>query len=297
MQLFEEIPQMVLHRLNDFGAQELSNTAWGASVLLMSDGSFVDALAKRFEDLVSVQRVSMHIGGVEWVDMVSALQVMSGTEARSHVVQALEVEFERRFFTALSRQISELSSPETNHAAAYRTLSYMVDRAELAHFGPVYTKHVLKEAARTYMPSASWISQARQAMQRALLGRVGAGTTERCIVYSGSWISWQDASVVFNDSIYVALPRGPPAPIGESPEDRARALLRHVHRHVLRDNHAERAALLAVMTSAISMTGDGEGNDRLAECNGLTRIFSSQIRASHVLQLRLNSHVSCLGYV
>merc|ERR1739848_311197 len=122
-----------------------------------------------------------------------------------------------------------------------------------------------------------WTAEARDAIEKFLAGRIGAGTTERCVVYATAFLVFRDTFIEMPSEIYSSLPRGPPQPIGESPEDRARALLRHVHRHILRDNHAERAALLSFVTCAIRMSGDGEGGLLLAEFTGVARVYASHV--------------------
>lgn len=189
----------------------------------------------------------------------------------------LEAEFASSFFWPVALQILDLGSPEVQQTAAYRALSATVDRLGVAHFGPVYTRLALPVAARSRPPPRSWVTEARRFLHEALRGHVGAGTTEKCVVYAASSLAWRDEIIEMPGAVIYSLPRGPPAPIGETPEDKARGMLRHVHRHILRDNHAERAALLAVTLAAINLSGDMDGDGALSEFVGITRVYASQI--------------------
>lgn len=165
-------------------------------------------------------------------------------------------------------------------------LSHTVDRLGVAHLGLPHTRLALPAVAQCNSPPRTWnaltgpnatTAAAREVLRNALAGRIGAGTTERCLVYCAASMLWRDELLDMPGEIYGSLPRGPPAPIGESPEDRARAMLRHVHRHVLRDNHAERHALLAVATAAVRLSGDSEGGATLGECMGGVRVCASHV--------------------
>eukprot|EP00812_Abedinium_dasypus_P004782 NODE_1595_length_1105_cov_149.134286.p1 GENE.NODE_1595_length_1105_cov_149.134286~~NODE_1595_length_1105_cov_149.134286.p1 ORF type:complete len:311 (-),score=80.63 NODE_1595_length_1105_cov_149.134286:155-1039(-) len=189
----------------------------------------------------------------------------------------LELDFVWRFFWPLALCLLDLSDPCVPHANAVRALSYQVDKTGVASMGTVHTRLAITAAARAELPPRIWSEGARTAIRKELAGRVGAGTTERCVAYGCAALAWRDDFVTLPGAIYHSLPRGPPAPIGESPEDRARALIAHIHRHVLRDNHAERAVLLAVCAAAVRLTGDGEGGGALAECTGSTRFYASHV--------------------
>jgi len=218
-------------------------------------------------------------GGVEWVEMVNAVAAMKGLGRRPSGADPLDLEvtFAKRFFLPLLLCIFDLSAPDVPHSSAYRAISHIVDRLGVAHLGTVYTRLGIPASARTGVPAHTWLSEARAQIRKALAGRVGAGTTERCLVYGAIGLVCRDNVMEFPGCIYESLPRGPPAPIGESPEDRSRALIRHVHRHILRDNHAERALLLTAVTAAVRASGDGEGRSALAECVGEVRAFASHI--------------------
>uniref|UniRef100_A0A7S4QAF3 Uncharacterized protein n=1 Tax=Alexandrium monilatum TaxID=311494 RepID=A0A7S4QAF3_9DINO len=268
-----------------FGAQETGNGARTVPVLGPGGGETSDALAFRFRS-IAAGRSGLGLsptgslgGGIEWVDVVSSLVVarLGGRRARGGVVLELETEFACRFFWPVVLGIADLAAVGVSHEVAYRQLSAVVDRLGVAHLGLPHTRLALPAAARSAPPHRSWAAAARAAVRGALAGRVGAGTTERCLVYAAACLIWRDEMVELPGTTYASLPRGPPAPIGESPEDRARALLRHVHRHVLRDNHAERAALLAVATAAVRLSGDGQGGSVLAECVGEVQVFASHV--------------------
>lgn len=217
--------------------------------------------------------------GVEWVEIASALATTrcSGRWPHGSAAFQLEVDFAVGFFWPIVLCIADMAMPTVAHASAYRTLSHTVDRLGVAHLGPAHTRLAIPAAARSRPPPSSWTESARAALREVLAGRVGAGTTERCVVYASALLIWRDECTELPGLIYGSLPRGPPAPIGESPEDRARALIRHVHRHILRDNHAERAALLAFTTAAVRLSGDGEGGTVLAECVGVARVCASHV--------------------
>ena len=172
--------------------------------------------------------------GVEWVEIVNALAVRRQCEGlasstKGGVAADLEAEFAWRFFWPIVHAISALGSPSEPHGAAYRALSQTVDRLGVAHLGPVYTRLALPAVACCRPPARSWAAEAQTSIKDFLAGRVGAGTTERCIVYATALLVRRDTFLEMPGEIHVALPRGPPQPIGESPADRARAMLRHVH--------------------------------------------------------------------
>ena len=50
-----------------------------------------------------------------------------------------------------------------------------------------------------------------------------------------------------------------------------------MHRHILRDNHAERAALLTFLTAALCASGQGDDTVLLAEWSGVARVYASQV--------------------
>lgn len=217
---------------------------------------------------------------MEWVDVISALALAGGEGGRrpqAGPMLDLETEFAMRFFWPIVLQISDLGSPEVPQVSAYRVLSATVDRLGLAHFGSVYTRLALPVSARSRPPPRSWAAEARVLLHEALRGHVGAGTTERCVVYAAASLIWRDEVIEMPGMVYYSLPRGPPAPIGETPEDKARDMLKHVHRHILRDNHAERAALLAIMTTAVRLCGDTDGSSELPEFIGIARVYASQV--------------------
>lgn len=213
------------------------------------------------------------------MDVISSLVAARCCNRRSPSGFSLELEneFAYRFFWPVTLGIADLAAVDVAHDAAYRQLSNVIDKLGVAHLGFAHTRLAMPVAARCTPPPRSWASSARAAVRSALAGRVGAGTTERCLVYAAACLIWRDELVELPGTTYASLPRGPPAPIGESPEDRSRALLRHVHRHVLRDNHAERAALLAATTAAVRLSGDGQGGGVLAECVGEVRVYASHI--------------------
>jgi len=286
--LRDSISAAALAKLSEFGAQEIGNSAWAVSVLGGKNSELLNALAARFRGVFGAGGsmgfeavASSDGGGVEWVEVVSAVVTSAdeGHRPTSRVALELEAEFACRFFWPVVFCISDLATPHIPHAAAYRALSHMVDKLGLAHLGTVHTRLALPAASSCRPPPQAWVVVARDAVHRALAGRVGAGTTERCIVYAAACFVWRDAFAELPGNVYGSLPRGPPAPIGESPEDRARALLRHVHRHVLRDNHAERAALLAITTAAVRLSGDGGAGAGalLAECAGAARLYGSHV--------------------
>lgn len=189
----------------------------------------------------------------------------------------MEAEFAWRFFWPVVLSIAGLGTPSEPHSTAYRVLSHTIDRLGVAHLGPVYTRLSLPAAAHCRPPPRKWTADARDVIKQFLAGRVGAGTTERCVVYAAAFLVCRDTFLEMPGEIYGSLPRGPPQPIGESPDDRARALLRHVHRHILRDNHAERAALLAFTAAALRASGGMEEGVLLAEFTGVARVYASHV--------------------
>lgn len=283
--LLNAMSSAALAKLHDFGAQEIGNTAWAVSVFKFDDGTLLAALAARFRAAcwspaaTTCASGTSSGGGVEWVEVVSALVIAAcgGRQPRGGVALELEEEFARRYFWPVATCVADLAARDVPHAVAYRAISQTVDRLGTAHFGSPHTRLALPAVARSRPPPPRWAADARAAIRSALAGRVGAGTTERCVVYSAAFLAWRDDIAELPGAVYGSLPRGPPAPIGESPEDRARALLRHVHRHILRDNHAERAALLEVTAEAVRLSGDGEGGEALAECVGEVRIYASHV--------------------
>jgi len=288
--LIDAISASAIAKLQDFGAQEIGNTAWAISVFSVADGTLLDALAQKFlatsETPGSSTRASAPDssdgGGVEWVEVASAVTAAAHRSGHALVGNAakLEAVFAEYLFWPLVRSVVDLANPLVSHSGAYQRLSNLVDELGAAHLGPDYTRLALPLVSRSRRPPKSWVEGARAAVGSALGGRVGAGTTERCVVFAAACLVWRDEVVELPNRVYMALPRGPPQPIGDCPEDRARALIRHVHRHVLRDNHAERAALLAAMTAAVRLTGDG-GEDGigsvLAECTGGLRLYGSHV--------------------
>eukprot|EP00811_Abedinium_folium_P013130 NODE_221_length_3365_cov_6.682829.p1 GENE.NODE_221_length_3365_cov_6.682829~~NODE_221_length_3365_cov_6.682829.p1 ORF type:complete len:574 (-),score=95.20 NODE_221_length_3365_cov_6.682829:245-1966(-) len=291
----------------DFTPQALANTAWSVSVLGCDNGDVLSAPVAQFWAVCPTTRSRRSVdgdsggdgGGVEWADMASVIVAErggGGAAATGGVAadncgpikvelgRELELDFASHFFWPLTLCLLDLSDPRVPHTNAVRALSYQVDKTGAASMGTVHTRLAIAAAARAELPPRTWADAARVAVYKELGGRVGAGRTERCIAYGSGALAWRDDFIALPGAIYHSLPRGPPAPIGESPEDRARALIAHIHRHVLRDNHAERAVLLAVCAAAVRLTGDGKaggeggrGGGVLAECMGTTRVYASHV--------------------
>ena len=103
-------PAAKSRELDGFGVQETSNGAWVTPVVSYESRESMGALANRF--------CGRAAGGVEWVEMISALASAAGPQDLT--AKALEVEFACRFFWPVVLCVSDLSTPDKTHVNAHR---------------------------------------------------------------------------------------------------------------------------------------------------------------------------------
>lgn len=153
-------------------------------------------------------------------------------------------------------------------AVALRGLKELMDKRQLPHLGPHYTRHAL-EMLGWLAPGqhADWVHAARHAIWAAQGVSVGSLVrTERIMAYVVAAMLLGDALVEIPGRIFHA--GVPPAIDGE-----VCALLQPTFRQIARDDHAERAAMLSVTASLFNAC---QADVRaLAQVTGTVRLYVS----------------------
>lgn len=204
--------------------------------------------------------------GTEWVDIVSVTMAGGGgsTEHKAELVSR----FERELVLPALWQLMAIVDPTRERLATLRSLKEFMDLRQLPHLGPLYTQRALTSLG-WFRPadSAQWVASARLEAWAAQGMSVGNLVRTECIV------AWVAASFRFRDLLVEVPGRLFPAGVPSEADEEVRALLRPTFRHMARDDHAERAALLWVTLQALDACRAGTG--ALADLAGAARLYVS----------------------
>lgn len=247
----------------------IANTAWAFAVL-----SNAPLLARFLPPAVSCfLRLEDEAVGTEWVDLVSAATRYGDFPGCDELV----IKFEETVLLQASQRLASIVDPTTVIASALQEYKQFLDERQLPHLGPYYTRRALSligwlaPAGR-----ALWVDLARQEAWAMLGMRVGP------LVRTESIVAWVDAALWFRDACVEVSGSLFQAGILPQVDREVSALLQSTFRHMSRDDHAERAALLHVLINALEVCGLDDGG--LFEFTGEVRLYISHFPC-----------VSCLG--
>lgn len=247
----------------------IANTAWAFSVL--SDAS----LSARFLPLAVPRflRLKHEAVGTEWVDLVSAATRHGDFLGRAELV----IEFEAAVLLQASQRLAGIVDPTSVLASALQEFKHFLDDKQLPHLGPYYTRRALSLIGwLAPAERALWVDAARQEAWAMLGMRVGP------LVRTESIVAWVAAALWFRDGCVQVSGSLFQAGILAQASREVSALLQSTFRHMARDDHAERAALLHVLINALDACGSDHGV--LGEITGKVRLYISHFPC-----------VSCLG--
>jgi len=278
-----------LTMLDEFTSQNISNTAWALEVL--SDTSqlsvFIPPAARRFLDLIDL---SVQVGmGTEWVDLASIVAAGRGGMFKDR--SEFLARFQRDLVFPALDQLAALVDPSRSKEQILQSLQNFMDLHQLPHLGPVYTSHAL-QALGWFQPTypAQWVSSSRLAVCAALGARdqYYPVRTERILARVIASLQFHGCELHVPGRLFHA---GVPAEADEW----TCALLQPAFRHMLRANHAERAALLwvtAAVRNAFSIC-----ESQFVEVTGTLQLYASHFPCMSCLSVlgqfaRLASHVA-----
>lgn len=267
--LLHAISAESLRKLSEFMSLNIANTAWAFSVL--SEAS----LSERFlpTAVSCFLRLRHEAVGTEWVDLVSSAIRHGDFPCRAELVIGFEEAILRQAF----QRLAGIVDPSCVVASALQNFKQFLDDKQLPHLGPYYTRHALFLIGWLGpAEGAVWVDSARQEAWAMLGMRVGP------LVRTESIVAWVAAALWFRDGT-IEVP-GLLFQAGLLPRvsREANELLQATFRHMARDDHAERAALLHILINALDVCGmDAEA---LGEVTGKVRLYVSHFPC-----------VSCLG--
>lgn len=165
-------------------------------------------------------------------------------------------------------QLAAILDPDVSQARALRELKKLMDQRQLPHLGPHYTAVVLEMLG--WLPAGSqrsWVLSARHAVWAAQGVSVGSLVrTERIMAFVAAAVWFRDLFIEVPGSLFHS---GVPPEIDEE----VCAQLQPTFRHMARDDHAERAALLSVTSSVLNSCQSGTA--ALAKLTGSVRLYIS----------------------
>lgn len=176
--------------------------------------------------------------------------------------------FERSVFLPAMRQLMGILDLGVTQAVALSGLKELMDRRQLPHLGPHYTRPALELLGWLAPgPDEHWVLAARHEVWAAQ--GVSAGSlvrTERIMAFVAAAMRFRDLLIEIPGRLFHA---------GVPPDaDRdVCAQLQSTFRHMARDDHAERAALLSVTALLLKTCKAGTG--ALAHVTGTVRLYVS----------------------
>jgi len=203
--------------------------------------------------------------GTEWVDLAS-IAAVGGCAFQGRA--ELLVRFERELLLPAMQCLSAIVDPALELQTSLRELKAYLDARQLPHLGPFFTRRAL--AALGWFWSVGlppWAEAARLeawAVQGLSVGNLVR--TERIMAWVAASLRFRDLPLELPGRLFHA---GVPP---EADED-VRALLQPTFRHMARDDHAERGALLWVVLRALDACRAGTG--ALSELAGSVRLYVS----------------------
>merc|ERR1712166_377127 len=180
----------------------------------------------------------------------------------------LTLQFESSVLLPAMQQLVAILDPNVPQASSLRELKKLMDQRQLPHLGPHYTSTAL-EMLGWLSPGlqAPWVLSARHAVWAAQGLSVGSLVrTERIMAFVAAAFSFKDRFVEVPGRLFHA---GVPPEI----DDDVCALLQPTFRHMARDDHAERAALLSVTSTVLKSCQLGTAG--LGEITGNVRLYVS----------------------
>lgn len=258
-----------LPKLTEFVSLNIANTAWAFCVL--SDTS----LSARFlpPAVTYFLRLEHDAVGTEWVDLVSAATRHGDFLGRDELV----FQFEETILLQASQRLGSIVDPTVVLASALREYKDFLDEKQLPHLGPYYTRRALSLIGwLAPADRALWVDWARQEAWAMLGMRVGP------LVRTESIVAWVAAELWFHDACVEVSGSLFQAGILAQVKKEVSGLLQSTFRHMARDDHAERAALLHVLIIALDVCGLDSAV--LGEFTGKVRLYISHFPC-----------VSCLG--
>lgn len=179
--------------------------------------------------------------GTEWVDLASVAAAAAAFPGRAELL----ARFEREVLLPALGRLGAVLDPALELRGSLRELRAFLDLRQLPHLGPLFTRRALASVGWLPAGPAPWVARARLRASAALaaLGP-GAVRTERVAAWVAASLRLRDRALELPGRL---LRQGVPPEAGEE----VRALLRPTFRHMARDDHAERAALLCVVLAAL----------------------------------------------
>jgi len=259
--LLSAIASESLPKLDHCISLNIANTAWAFAVLSKASllAAFFPPAVRCFLDFQGVST------GTEMVDLVSVAAKYGPFEGQAE----LERRFEQHIFIPTMEQLTAIVNVEDQQMAT--TMSAFRDflnLRQLPHLGFYYTRHALASLGwHAPAKSASWVLEARHQVWAAL--GLGVGTpvrTERIVAWISSALVHRDRVMEVSGEIFHA---------GVAPEvdTEVQNMLRSTVRHMERDNHAERAALLSLVLRLLNTCR--AGTTALRDMVGTVRLYVS----------------------
>eukprot|EP00747_Dinoflagellata_sp_TGD_P130656 gnl/TRDRNA2_/TRDRNA2_174855_c1_seq1.p1 gnl/TRDRNA2_/TRDRNA2_174855_c1~~gnl/TRDRNA2_/TRDRNA2_174855_c1_seq1.p1 ORF type:complete len:329 (+),score=31.04 gnl/TRDRNA2_/TRDRNA2_174855_c1_seq1:634-1620(+) len=261
--LLAAISSEALKKLGHFTSLHISNTVWAFAVLreVSHSASFLPPATRQFLDH------SAPLLGTEWVDMVSSAEIHGPFVGRDELRRRFELEL----FLPTIDQLAGILSPDPAAAlAAVAGLGDFLERRQLPHLGPRYTGRAF--AALGWSPpapslAAQWVPTARHEAWAALGLSIGS------LVRTERIVAWLSADMHFRDLVIEVPGRIYHCGVPKEVDGRALSMLRATFRHMARDDHAERAALLSL--TSLVLDACNAGSDVLCEVTGSLRLYVS----------------------
>lgn len=202
--------------------------------------------------------------GTEWVDMVSVAKAHGPFASK----EALTQQFESYMLLPAMQQLAAILDPEVSQMTALRDLKMLMDQRQLPHLGPYYTGRALEMLRWAWTRSeAPWVLSARHSVWAAQGVSVGSLVrTERIMAVVAAALWFHDIFIEVPARLFHA---------GVPPDANAEvcAQLQPTFRHMARDDHAERAALLSVASTAVNACRSGTA--ALLSVTGSVRLYVS----------------------
>mmetsp|Transcript_74741 Transcript_74741/g.210746 ORF Transcript_74741/g.210746 Transcript_74741/m.210746 type:complete len:318 (+) Transcript_74741:141-1094(+) len=260
--LLTAIAAEALLKITEFASLNIANTAWAFYVL--SETSHVAAVLS-----VGVPHflgIADHSVGTEWVDLVGVAesQTFSLFPGRDDLFR----QFELQIFRPALEHLALLLDPMVDRMDSMRKWKIFVDERQLPHLGMHYTGRALTALSwHLALDSEPWVAAARMEAWAAQGLSIGTEVrTERIVAWVAATLCVRDLRVEIPGRL---LHAGVPPEANEE----VQGLLQPTFRHLSRDDHAERAALLIVV-AALFRAGP-IGTSQLAEVSGSLRLYVS----------------------
>lgn len=225
--------------------------------------------------------------GTEWVDIVGVALKRQPFAGRTELLKR----FEAMVYVPALDQLSTIMDPQVQQLAAMREFQQFLDERQLPHLGLYYTRHALLALGwDTPDASAQWVRAARLEVWAT------QGLSVGTLVRTERILAWVTAHFWFND-IQIKIPgrvfhSGVPPEIDED----VKRMLRATYRHMARDDHAERAAMLSVVWTVLQECRSGTA--ALGHVNGMLRLYISHFPCMSCVAVlgQLARHAPCAKF-